>query len=508
MNSYFENGKKHNFPEKYQVLQKVFGYSSFRKGQEHIIDTLLSHRDLVAILPTGGGKSICFQIPALLFPGMTLVISPLISLIQDQVAALQRRGIPAAGLTSLQSSKEQKKTLSLAIEGRLKLLYLAPERLETPSFRAAASSMKISFLCIDEAHCISQWGREFRPSYRHIPDFVSSLSPQRPVIAAFTATASPEIRDDIIRLLHLQNPSVITAGFDRPNLYYEVRHTKNKWDTLLHILPKYRGQSGIIYCRTRSSVEHLVKRLNRVGIPSLRYHAGLDPKERQKNQELWLNGSCLLIVATNAFGMGIDKPDVRYVIHYNMPQDIESYEQEAGRAGRDGLPSDCILLFHDRDPSLNRFFIERASSPEVRSLERRKLHEMQKYAGAQSCLRQMLLQYFGEHAPDYCGNCSVCLSKGRFQTAPVSYLIRGRESQRLYRDLKSVRARLSREHKRPPEKICSDAVLHELAARRPLTFRDLFFVEGMDPVRCKKYGTDFLSEIRAFLSSHHEIAEP
>lgn len=505
MNSYSENDNARNFPEKYSVLQDVFGYSSFRKGQERIIDTLLAHRDLVAIMPTGGGKSVCFQIPALLFPGMTLVISPLISLIQDQVETLRKKGVPAAGLSSLQSRGEQHQILSAAVRGRFKLLYLAPERLETPFFRAAASSMRISFICIDEAHCVSQWGREFRPSYRHIPGFVAVLS-SRPVIAAFTATASPEIRDDIIRLLDLQTPSVITAGFDRPNLYYEVRKTNDKWKALLQLLPKYRGQSGIIYCRTRSSVEHLAKRLRHTGFSALTYHAGLTAKERETHQNLWLKGSCSLMVATNAFGMGIDKPDVRYVIHYNMPQDIESYEQEAGRAGRDGLPSDCILLFHDRDPALNRFFIERSSSPEVRSLERRKLHAMQKYAGAQSCLRQMLLQYFGEHAPDFCGNCSVCLQKGRFYRSSASALIRGQESQALYRDLREVRMRLSREERRPPEKICSDTVLHDLASRRPLNIRDLLFVEGMDPIRCKKYGTDFLSEIRAFMLSHDEIS--
>lgn len=489
---------------KYHVLRQVYGYSSFRKGQETVIDTILRHKDLVAILPTGGGKSICFQIPALLFPGITLVISPLISLISDQVLSLQKKGIAAAGLSSLQSPEEQQTILYAAARGRLKLLYLAPERLETPAFRRAAASMQISFLCVDEAHCISQWGREFRPSYRHICDFLAELSP-RPVVAAFTATASPEIRDDIIHLLHLHDPGVIATGFDRPNLYYEVRKTDRKWETLLQLLPKYTGQSGIIYCRTRTSVEHLVCRLNRSGIPAIRYHAGLAPKERQRNQSLWLNDSCRLIVATNAFGMGIDKPAVRYVIHYNMPQDIEAYEQEAGRAGRDGLPSDCILLVNDRDPVLNRFFIERTTSFEVRSLERRKLHQMQIYAGAKSCLRQQLLEYFGEHAPDFCGNCSVCLKKGQFSNSHFHPLIPGQESSQLYRDLKSVRMRLAREQQKRPEKICSDSVLHDLAARRPLTFKDLLFVEGMDPIRCKKYGTDFLSEIRAFVLSHNEL---
>lgn len=484
--------------QKMWVLKQYFGYSAFRPGQEAIIDTILSGRDLCGILPTGGGKSLCYQIPALIFPGLSIIVSPLISLIEDQVASLRQKGIPAAGLTSLKSALEQKEILQKACQGSIKLLYLAPERLQTKTFQLAAQKMKISFLSVDEAHCISQWGRDFRPSYRHICDFITQL-PVRPVVAAFTATASPEIRADIVNMLQMDRPRIVVTGFDRPNLYYEVRKTKKKWPLLLSLLKKYQGLAGIIYCRTRLTSERLTEKLNRSGRPALCYHAGLSSWQRQQNQAAWTCGKVPLIVATNAFGMGIDKPDVRFVIHYNMPQDLEAYYQEAGRAGRDGLPSDCILLVNDRDPILGRFFIEQSSDPAARKIQRQKLHQMQFYAGGSACLRKVLLNYFGQHAPDFCGSCSVCLQRGRYSKNPLP---KGGESPDLYRTLVSVRKRLARDKGKHPDQILSDQILHDMAKSRPQTLLDLAMIEGVPLHKCKKYGADFLSEIRAYLDFH------
>ncbi len=479
--------------EKYKVLQETFGYSSFRKGQEEIIDSILQHFDTLAILPTGGGKSICYQVPALLFPGLTVIISPLISLMNDQVDTLLKKHVRAAALNSTLPTPQRQAILQQLVQGQLRLLYLSPEQLTSPHFMrfCAQNELHISMLCVDEAHCISQWGREFRPAYRRISSFIEAL-PKRPAIAAFTATAAPKVRQDIISFLKMQEPRVFTMGFDRTNLYYEVRHPKDKWQELLRILPTYQNQCGIIYALTRTTVDHLSHRLNAFGIPALKYHGGMSKDERDKNQSLWIDGKIHLIVATNAFGMGIDKPDVRYVIHYNMPQDLEGYYQEAGRAGRDGLHSDCILLASYQDIVINRHFISHVSSEEEKKIENQKLAAMIGYAEAKQCLRQFVLQYFGDEAPDFCGHCSVCLHTAKEE--PIDEALRQRH---ILIELRSLRKRLADQRHCDAASILPDQYLRALAIRRPHSMVDLLLMEGISPLFCIKYGADFLSKIRA-----------
>ena len=341
---------------KEEALKTYFGYDAFRGGQEPVIDALLDGRDALAIMPTGAGKSICYQIPALLLPGITLVVSPLVSLMRDQVTALVQMGIPAAFLNSALTFRQYLLALDRAKAGRYKIIYVAPERLETEGFRSFAEHADISLVAVDEAHCISQWGQDFRPSYPNIPAFVESL-PRRPVVGAFTATATPDVKEDIEKLLRLREPLRLTTGFNRENLYFEVQQPENKKAALLELVKGRPGKCGIVYCSTRKNVEEVCDFLNERGVSATRYHAGLESEERRKNQEDFLYDRATVMVATNAFGMGIDKSDVRYVIHYNMPKDIESYYQEAGRAGRDGLPSSCILLYGGQDVRTNEFLI-------------------------------------------------------------------------------------------------------------------------------------------------------
>lgn len=403
--------------EKYRLLKQVFGYERFREGQEPLIDAILQEHDALGIMPTGSGKSICYQLPALLKEGTALVISPLISLMKDQVEALREEGVRAAYLNSSLSAAQHQAVLQRARAGDYCILYVAPERLETSSFQAFAAGAALSMICVDEAHCVSQWGQDFRPSYLSIRPFIESL-PRRPVTCAFTATATPQVRDDIIALLGLQSPRVVFTGFDRKNLYFEVRQPKNKLETLLQLLQERPGQSGIIYCSTRKNVETVWEALCGRGYPAARYHAGLPDRERQENQELFLRDERSIMVATNAFGMGIDKSNVSYVIHYNMPKNIENYYQEAGRAGRDGQPAQCILLYSGQDVVTNQFLIEHAAENEeldeetrllVQGRERERLRAMTFYCHSRECLRGYILRYFGENPPPYCGSCQNCL---------------------------------------------------------------------------------------------------
>ena len=411
---------------KEEALKTYYGYDVFRGGQEAVIDALLSGRDALAIMPTGAGKSVCYQIPALLLPGITLVVSPLVSLMRDQVTQLVQMGIPAAFLNSSLTFRQYLLALDRARAGRYKIIYVAPERLETEGFQAFVREADISLVAVDEAHCISQWGQDFRPSYLNIPDFVASLS-KRPPIGAFTATATPEVRDDIRRLLQLERPAMVTTGFDRENLYFEVQEPRSKQTALLELVHSRPGKCGIVYCSTRRAVEDVCAFLQEEGISATRYHAGLDAEERRKNQEDFLFDRVQVMVATNAFGMGIDKSDVRYVIHYNMPKDLESYYQEAGRAGRDGAPSSCILLYSGQDVRTARFLIEHGEPREdldERTLERlrerdlQRLRRMAGYCGTRRCLRQYILEYFGERAPEHCDACYNCLHN--FQEVDVS----------------------------------------------------------------------------------------
>jgi len=402
--------------EKYQVLKGYFGYSSFREGQESLIDAILSGRDAFGIMPTGGGKSICYQVPALVLDGITVVISPLISLMKDQVMALKEVNVSAAYLNSSLTFSQSLKVYENLRLLKYKIVYVAPERLEVEAFVSLCRELPISLVAVDEAHCVSQWGNEFRPSYLKIQDFVKAL-PKRPTVAAFTATATERVRADIVDKLALRSPLCKVTGFDRPNLKFEVRHPKSKNDTLYALIRARMGDSGIVYCQTRATVEKVCDFLQLKGISATRYHAGLDEKERAKNQDDFVYDRERVMVATNAFGMGIDKSNVSFVIHYNMPLSLEAYYQEAGRAGRDGSSAECILLYAKSDIEMAKFLIDQsdgrremdeAERERVKRLEYHRLDRMIAYAKSTTCLRGMLLGYFGQEHADVCGNCSNC----------------------------------------------------------------------------------------------------
>ncbi len=402
--------------DKGQILERVFGYTRFRPGQEALIDGVLAGRDVFGIMPTGGGKSMCYQVPALLLPGITLVVSPLISLMQDQVLALKAAGVPAAYINSTLTESQLRTVFTNLQEGKYKIVYVAPERLDTYGFSSVASRLRISFVAVDEAHCISQWGQDFRPSYLRIASFIKSLT-QRPVVGAFTATATQRVREDVERLLDLRDPVRMVTGFDRPNLFFEVLQPKSKDPELLRLLERRKNQSGIIYCSTRKKVERVCRLLQDKGYPATRYHAGLEEQERTVNQEEFIHDRKPIMVATNAFGMGIDKSNVSFVIHYNMPKSLEAYYQEAGRAGRDGTAADCILLFSRGDVETARFLIEQAPDNEELDDEARKrvqLEDLQRlaymtaYCKTKDCLRGFLLEYFGQAHEGKCGSCGNC----------------------------------------------------------------------------------------------------
>ena len=401
---------------RHTVLKQYFGHDAFRPGQEQMINALLSGRDALGVMPTGAGKSMCYQIPALLLPGLTLVISPLISLMKDQVAALRQAGVPAAYLNSSLDFESAREVFRRTARGEFKLLYVAPERLESDGFLRLLESVHLSLVAVDEAHCVSQWGQDFRPSYLKIPEFIKSL-PQRPPVGAFTATATGVVRKDIEKLLELRTPETIVTGFDRPNLYFEVVLPQSRKAYLRDLLALRRDRSGIVYCSTRSAVEKVCEDLQNHGFSATRYHAGLDDEERRRNQEDFVHDRARIMVATNAFGMGIDKSNVSFVIHHNMPKDLESYYQEAGRAGRDGENAECILLFSASDIYTAKFLIENSSDNEeltelqrmtIRQRDMARLDSMIGYCSTTRCLRSYILDYFGETSPENCGNCGHC----------------------------------------------------------------------------------------------------
>lgn len=401
---------------KHQVLKQYFGYTEFRGGQEELIDAQLAGRDVFGIMPTGGGKSLCYQIPALMSDGITLVISPLISLMKDQVAALKRAGVAAAYINSSLSQNQIRTVYANLADGKYKIVYVAPERLMTESFLDVVQQLDISILAVDEAHCISQWGQDFRPNYLKIAEFIDTLE-RRPVVSAFTATATERVRDDVERALKLRKPLRVVTGFDRPNLSFQVLHPKNKPATLVELVKARSGKSGIVYCATRNLVEKMCTRLQENGIAATMYHAGLSDETRRDNQDDFIYDRCSVIVATNAFGMGIDKSNVSYVIHYNMPQSIEAYYQEAGRAGRDGSAAECILMFALGDIRTAKHLIEHSSrgdeSPDARERQRiekdlARLDKMIAYCKTTKCLRGYILSYFGEEHGESCGNCGNC----------------------------------------------------------------------------------------------------
>lgn len=412
--------------EKLKALKEYFGYTSFRTGQEELIDNILNRRDTLGIMPTGAGKSICFQLPALMFDGITIVISPLISLMKDQVHSLTQSGISAAFINSSLSYSQYVKVLQNAEDSLYKIIYVAPERLVTEEFVSFTHRVNISMVTVDESHCISQWGQDFRPSYLKIAQFIESFE-NRPVVTAFTATATPQVRDDIIEKLELKEPYILTTGFDRKNLYFSVRKPEVKYSELKKYISSNSLNYGIVYCSTRKTVDEVYSNLLDEGFNALRYHAGLSDRERKENQEAFIYDRCNVMVATNAFGMGIDKSNVSYVIHYNMPKNIESYYQEAGRAGRDGELADCILFYSGQDVIINQYLIDRTPGSEeldektnaaVKEKDRELLKAMTFYCHTKDCLREYILNYFGEKTSNYCGNCSSC--EANFEEADVT----------------------------------------------------------------------------------------
>ena len=515
--------------DKYEVLRHYFGHDGFRPGQETMVDALLSGRDALGVMPTGAGKSMCYQVPALMMEGITLVISPLISLMADQVAALKSAGVPAAYLNSTLTPRQMELALDRAYQGAYKIIYVAPERLETASFLRFARCVKIALIAVDEAHCVSQWGQDFRPVYLRIADFVAQL-PVRPVMGAFTATATQRVREDIIRHLQLVNPATITTGFDRPNLYFEVvrcTEGRNRDRALMDVLRGREGQSGIIYCATRKAVEEICDKLTLAGFAASRYHAGLSDEERNQNQEDFQYDRIQVMVATNAFGMGIDKSNVRFVIHYNMPRSMEAYYQEAGRAGRDGEPSECILLYSGQDIFTAKWMIEHnppnealsaAEQANVRRLDMNRLQSMIDYCTRDVCLRTRILQYFGEKPDEVCcGDCGHCTG-GRYSDAGEKPAVRTRRvaaadkpiqpakapkkidapKDGLVEQLKAVRMALAKVQHVPPYIICNDATLASMARIRPQTKQGMLSVSGMGEVKTAKYGDAFLQVIKAY----------
>lgn len=415
--------ERYNTPE--EALKILFGYESFRPGQKPVIDSILARRDVFAVMPTGAGKSVCYQVPAMMLPGITLVISPLISLMQDQVNSLNEAGISAAYINSSLSEMAFFDTVNKARQGQYKIIYVAPERLTTEGFIELAKSVQISMITVDEAHCISQWGQDFRPSYMKIVEFVKLLDP-RPIISAFTATATQTVREDIVCTLGLKNPYILVNGFDRENLFFQVDKPKNKDQYILDYISKHPNESGIIYCSTRKNVEAVYDLLNSKGISVAKYHAGMSSAERKKMQDDFVFDYVSIVVATNAFGMGIDKSNVRFVIHYNMPQSMENYYQEAGRAGRDGLDAKCILLFSPQDIMINRYLLDHKEMSDldpidqetVKQLDTKRLQVMERYCYTTECLRNYILKYFGENPQRPCEDCGNCLRE--FETMDMT----------------------------------------------------------------------------------------
>ena len=505
-----------------QTLKQYFGYDSLRTGQEELINGILAGHDVLGIMPTGAGKSLCYQLPALMLKGITLVISPLISLMSDQVKALNQAGVHAAYINSSLTENQIRIALSYASQGRYKIIYVAPERLNTPRFLDFACNADISMLTVDEAHCISQWGQDFRPSYLEIAGFLTRL-PRRPIVSAFTATATERVKNDIVASLGLNNPVTMVTGFDRPNLFFRVvtrRGGSQKDNSIINYVKKHEDESGIIYCATKKNVDKLYTLLNEQGISAGRYHAGLSNDERKQNQEDFTYDRIRVMVATNAFGMGIDKSNVRYVLHYNMPQSLEYYYQEAGRAGRDGEEAECVLFFSKQDIMINKFLLQnKASAGDVASdmqktaNDQRKLQQMINYCETDKCLREFILSYFGDTTPCICNKCSNCVvvedeeeetyvetGKKRKKAAQLAGL--NELGAALFEKLRSVRTELAAEKSVPPYIICSDKTLKDICAKLPRDKEQLVDVYGMGEQKIQNYGEAFVTAVNSFVADN------
>lgn len=507
----------------YQTLKHYFGYDTLRPGQQDLMEGILNGIDVLGIMPTGAGKSLCYQVPALMLPGITIVISPLISLMSDQVKALNQAGVHAAYINSSLTENQIRAALLYAAQGQYKIIYVAPERLNTMRFLDFACRADISMVTVDEAHCISQWGQDFRPSYLEIADFLARL-PRRPVVSAFTATATERVKQDITGSLHLQNPVTVVTGFDRPNLFFRVVKRKGGKETdnsILNYVKRHEDESGIIYCATKKNVDSVCELLLQHGILAGRYHAGLSLEERKESQDDFTYDRIRVMVATNAFGMGIDKSNVRYVLHYNMPQSLEYYYQEAGRAGRDGEEAECVLFFSKQDIMINKRLLDykaleggyTAGDPAVRANEQRKLNQMIHYCETDECLRQYILNYFGDHSPCICEKCSNCVvtedeaeenyietGRAKKKTAELADLTE--EGQELFEKLRKCRSELAAKQGVPPFIICSDKTLKDMCARCPADKTQMADVYGMGAQKIASYGESFAEIIRKFLETH------
>ena len=528
-----------------RALREVFGHDDFRPGQAPLVEALLAGRDVIGILPTGAGKSLCYQLPALLMPGLTLVLSPLIALMTDQVRGLREKGIAAAAVHASMSGWEREELLDKALRGELCLLYLSPERFTSAAFEPILKSLDVACICVDEAHCLSAWGDEFRPAYRQIGEVVRRVwgegQPLRPPVCALTASAAPAVRADICASLGLIDPVSEVLSFDRPNLYFRVEKPSDKLAFLLHELASRRGRCGIIYCQTRQSVDALTRFLLRNGHSALPYHAGLNRRDRQRHQADWMSGRVPVMVATNAFGMGIDKPDVRFVIHFQMPGSMEAYYQEAGRAGRDGQPAECLLLYSFGDVRIQIGLMREGLLDRRKRLERgraslgarhpapdlpaslrarqltcfsraprldtdpfRDLHTMMGYVSERMCLRKFILNCFGEEAADErCGRCSVCAAKsaeGRRQDS------KNTSDEELFIMLKELRSNIlgqykCRRFKKPLIRLFSDQTLRDMAALKPVTWLALITVPDVSIAQVLMWGRPFINEIRSWIKT-------
>ncbi len=503
-----------------QTLKQYFGYDTLRTGQEELINGIMQGQDVLGIMPTGAGKSLCYQLPALLLEGITIIVSPLISLMVDQVKALNQAGIHAAYINSSLSENQIRTALSYASQGRYKIIYVAPERLNTLRFLDFACNSAISMVTVDEAHCISQWGQDFRPSYLEIAEFLVKL-PKRPIVSAFTATATERVKEDIIKTLRLDDPVTIVTGFDRPNLFFRVITRKGGKETdnsIINYVKNHEDESGIIYCATRTNVDNLCALLQQHGILAGHYHAGMSLEERKENQEDFTYDRIRVMVATNAFGMGIDKSNVRYVLHYNMPQSLEYYYQEAGRAGRDGEEAECVLFFSKQDIMINKRLLQYKTTTMdgvddslKMANDQKKLNQMINYCETDQCLRQFILSYFGDTTPCMCEKCSNCvvvedeeeenyIQSGKRRKKALLLSSLSTVGQELFEKLRACRTTLATDNSVPPFIICSDKTLKDMCVKCPKDPVQMADVYGMGEQKIQSYGEAFINVINEFVA--------